>query len=202
MSDIDKAKKTGEKYAEDQITSDYFQDWVHKQMLEASTSAVDIAAGLEIYALAKEKRAADRLAKNMLQQLRWDTERGLGDREITDLLRAAGISNPRDKARELGPVFWSAMRQKLDSSDVRSWLAEEVIMPAAKQLLRQSRAPKLTEAQRVLLEDLNRTPAATRVWTSEMVAAEELCALGLVTIHGKWVKPTAAGRAALKGGES
>ena len=29
---------------------------------------------------------------------------------------------------------------KAKKTDVRSWLAEEVIMPAAKQLLRQSRA--------------------------------------------------------------
>src|SRR5208282_1545895 len=68
------AEKAGADYAHEQLAGSYFQDWVWEQMVEAermrkenpdSVIPTDTPAG------------ARKVARNMLQQLEWDTKREL-----------------------------------------------------------------------------------------------------------------------------
>ncbi len=59
----------GAKYAQDQITGDYFMDWVREQLAEASRMNPEDVLPLET------KADAMVIAKNMLQQLKWDTRK-------------------------------------------------------------------------------------------------------------------------------
>lgn len=65
------AKKAGEKYAADQIGSAYFHNWVHDQLVEASRMDPSKVLPLETRA------DALKIARNMLQQLEWDTKHDL-----------------------------------------------------------------------------------------------------------------------------
>jgi hypothetical protein len=143
MGDVEKAERAGEKYAEDQVESDYFQEWVREHMYEGEKlRPEEVAPGLETETVARDKRAAERLAKNMLQQLRWDIEQGIDTSEIDEALLDAGIEAPRSKMQRVGPAFWEGLRSKLESTLVRDWLAQDVIMPIAKELTRGRRRRK------------------------------------------------------------
>ena len=68
------AHKAGADYAHEQLAGSYFQDWVWEQMVEAErmrqadpNSVID----------ASTPAGARKVAKNMLQQLKWDTKRAL-----------------------------------------------------------------------------------------------------------------------------
>lgn len=137
MGDVEKAERAGKRYAEEQVESDYFQEWVREHMYEGEKlRPEEVARGLETETVARDRHAAERLAKNMLQQLRWDIEQGIDTSEIDEALLGAGIEAPRRKMREVGPAFWEGLRSTLESSLVRDWLAVDVIMPIAKELSR------------------------------------------------------------------
>ena len=71
---VEAAHKAGADYAHEQLAGSYFQDWVWEQMVEAErmrqadpNSVID----------ASTPAGARKVAKNMLQQLKWDTKRAL-----------------------------------------------------------------------------------------------------------------------------
>ena len=107
------AEATGEQYATDQIASTYFGDWVRDQMLEASRMPPDQVLPLETKADAKV------IAKNMLQQLEWDTKRDMSGNEISSLLGTDDVS------REAHKEFYEGFRKGCDAS--RDWLADELL---------------------------------------------------------------------------
>jgi hypothetical protein len=103
------AEEAGKQYAYDQVQSDHFMDWVRDQMLEARKSPSEDVLPLET------KADALKVARNMLQQLEWDTRRELRKDEITDLIGEDG-----DIAE-----FWEGFRETSVAS--RDWLADELL---------------------------------------------------------------------------
>src|SRR5208282_2809953 len=70
------AEKAGADYAHEQLAGSYFQDWVWEQMVEAERMRKenpDSVMPLETQADARK------VARNMLQQLEWDTKRELSE---------------------------------------------------------------------------------------------------------------------------
>lgn len=95
------AEAAGEQYAQDQINSEYFSDWVRDQLREASKLPEDQVLPLET------KADALVVAGKMLQQLEWDTKREYRP-EVDDA-----------KAFFVG--FHKACQ------DARPWLADELL---------------------------------------------------------------------------
>ena len=91
------AEVRGEQYANDQIQSDYFMEWVREQLAEAARMPPEDVLPLET------KSDARVIAKNMLQQLEWDAKRDLQEDD----------------------AFWRGFRKALDGS--REWLADELL---------------------------------------------------------------------------
>lgn len=87
-----------------------------------------IAHGLDAASVARGGKAAQEVAKNMLEQLRWDIERDLDRREITSLLDRANVEDPESRASR--QAFWDGLRSALGSKDYRTWLAETVASAA------------------------------------------------------------------------
>lgn len=132
--ETDLAKNAGAQYAEEQIQSSFFHDWVWQELVNGSKLPADqIAPGLETSNLAKGGAPALRLAKNVLQQVRWDTERDLDRSTIEDCLRDAGVDT---MDREATQYFWLGFRDALESKSFREWVASELIAPLAKKLAR------------------------------------------------------------------
>ena len=129
-SDEDKAREAGAAYANEQVTSDYFDSWVFDQLHEAyeKLGPEKIARGLDAASVARGGKAAEEVAKNMLEQLRWDIERDLDHREITSLLDRANVED--SESRAMHQAFWDGLRDALRSRDCRSWLAETVASTA------------------------------------------------------------------------
>jgi len=125
------AEAAGEQYASDQLQGDYFMDWVREQMLEASRAKPSEMLPLET------KSDALVIAKNMLQQLLWDTQRGLEKREMDDLLGAVGVQG----SDETATAFYEGFKKTLDAS--RDWLADELL-----QIKQEMRSSRVSEARR------------------------------------------------------
>jgi hypothetical protein len=109
---IELAKRAGAAYANDQITGDYFMDWVREQMHEAHRMDPSTRLPLET------KADALVIARNMFQDLEWDTKRQLDDREIARLIDG-------DATRENTSAFYKGFKETLQSS--RDWLADELL---------------------------------------------------------------------------
>ena len=140
MGDLERAEAAGQKYADEVLLSDSFHDWVWEEMVRGEElGPADVAPGLETENVAKDKRAAERLAKNLLQQLVWDINRDMEDSDVERALESAGIEDVRENYKKLGPAYWAALRGVLGSPDARTWLAEELIMPFATKLLKKKR---------------------------------------------------------------
>jgi hypothetical protein len=115
VRDLPQAEAAGEHYATDQLQSDYFMDWVRDQLLEASKMPADEVLPLET------KDDALKIAKNMLQQLEWDTKRGLEKDEMDRLLGDAGVKGSPETATS----FYEGFHHVLNNS--RDWLADELL---------------------------------------------------------------------------
>ena len=109
----DQAQQAGEKYADDQINSDPFMDWVWEQLVEASR--MDPSEVLPL----KTKVDALVIAGNMLQQLEWDAKRDLDGRDIARLI---GVDITE---REDVKAFFDGFERATSYS--RDWLAEEIL---------------------------------------------------------------------------
>ena len=109
------AESAGAQYAQAQLEGDYFMDWVREQLAEAADMQ---DRGEEMLPL-ENKQDALVVAKNMLQQLEWDTKKGLDERELG---RLAGVESV---SRETHNEFYKGFREALDSS--RDWLADELL---------------------------------------------------------------------------
>ena len=103
----------GAEYAQTQLESDYFMDWVREQLTEARRMDPSQVLPLETEADARV------IAKNMLQQLKWDTSRDLDPREIARLI---GVD---DTTQEDVKEFFKGFRDTLDMNSV--WLAGELL---------------------------------------------------------------------------
>jgi len=94
--------QAGFDHAQEQMESDYFRDWVHEQL------NVDVPGG----------RITDprQIARNMLQQLVWDTARGI------DVTAVVGRKTTRDEFKE----FMDGFRENAQSKAAVDWLTEIV----------------------------------------------------------------------------
>jgi hypothetical protein len=72
------AQAAGEQYAEKQIKSTHFDDWVRDQLIEASKMPEDQVLPLET------PDDARKIARRMLQQLEWDAKRDSGDADVPE----------------------------------------------------------------------------------------------------------------------
>jgi hypothetical protein len=111
--EVPDAEAAGAQYAQEQIQSDYFNNWIHEQLYEASRMDPKDVLPLETQQDAME------IAKNMLQDLQWDTERNLDGREIAKLIGVDSTSNKDVKE------FFKGFRDTLHMN--RAWLADELL---------------------------------------------------------------------------
>ena len=111
--------KRGSDYAAEQISSAYFQDWVWDQMVEAERMRQsDPSSVLPI----ETKAHALKIARNMFQQLTWDTKREVSESK----------------------EFFEGFEEMLDSQ--KEWLAEMVL--DFNREAREKTAPETREAKR------------------------------------------------------
>jgi hypothetical protein len=113
-SNLEKAEAAGEQYAQDQLQSDYFIDWVREQLSEASRMDRSKVLPLET------KSDASVIAKNMLKQLEWDTRRDL---MAIDIERMIGVSYKTSP--EIIDAFYDGFKRNLDGA--REWLSDELL---------------------------------------------------------------------------
>ena len=128
------ATKAGTDYAQDQIGGDYFQDWVLEQMAEGE--AMRQADPNSVIPL-ETPSDAKKLARNMLQQLEWDTKRDMKARDILELSGAKGVFDvgSADWVRdhygityeEVNDAFFSAFDEALKSPSVRQWVTDLIL---------------------------------------------------------------------------
>jgi len=104
------AEKAGVNYAKDQIGSEHFRDWVWSQMSEAARNP-------EAHFPSNTPEGARRTARNMLQQLGWDTRRELDPREIIG----------QDPSKETEKAFWAGFNKELEAPSTRDWLTDLVL---------------------------------------------------------------------------
>lgn len=107
---LEQAKAAGAAYAEDQINGDHFRDWVREQLHAASRMDPSERLPLETNADAMV------IARNMFQDLEWDTKRQMDNRDLA----ALGVTTP-EEAR----AFYTGFKEILNSS--RDWLADELL---------------------------------------------------------------------------
>ena len=130
------AREAGEDYASEQIHSDEFDYFVWEQLSEAERNPTDIDANFTTENLARDKRSAAKLAGNLLTQIFWDIERDLDWVLIASLLAKKNISNEDAENGGIQRAFLSGIRHAMTSSDAYcEWVAEEIIMPTAKNIL-------------------------------------------------------------------
>jgi hypothetical protein len=131
---LEAAAKAGADYAMEQVGGDHFHDWVWEQLVEAERMrATDPSSVFPNDTPAGAKRAA----RNMLQQLEWDTKRQMGAREVLDLSGAKGVfesgsaSWVRDTygitERDVTSAFFDSFVEALKSPSTVAWLTDEVL---------------------------------------------------------------------------
>jgi|SRR5580692_64874 hypothetical protein len=102
-------RRIGAAYAQEQLNSDYFRNWVYEQIVDAEQmrqADPDSVLPLETHADARK------VAKNMLQQLGWDTKRELNEsKEFFE-----GFD---EELKRTGTVEWLAKMLLETSKDVR-----------------------------------------------------------------------------------
>ena len=104
------AESAGAAYAQTQLGSDYFMDWVRDQIHEASQMPPEDVLPL------KTKSDAKKVAGKMLQQLEWDAKKDMRPAEISRLI-----------GDEHGDVadFWEGFHETLTGA--KDWLADEIL---------------------------------------------------------------------------
>jgi hypothetical protein len=129
------AKKAGADYAHEQLSSEYFQQWVWEQLYDAEEMRrKDPSSVLPMETPAMLRK----IARNMLQQLGWDTKRELKE------------------SRE----FFEGFDEELRKSETVNWLAD-LILEMHKDV--QPSLPGISEAKRAKGADLwSRYRLATR----------------------------------------
>jgi len=126
------AATAGTNYANDQVGGDYFRDWVWDQLVEGEEMRQrdpDSVIPLETPSDAKK------LARNMLQQLEWDTKRDMETHTILELSGAKGVfdSGSADWVRdhygityeEVLDAFFSAFDEALERQ--RQWVTDMIL---------------------------------------------------------------------------
>jgi hypothetical protein len=116
---LDAAIAAGEQYANDQLTSDHFQDWVHEQMAEA--------AEMERRQPGSTISDPRQIARNMLQQLKWDIHRDVNRNELSSILNQIETGDPEYVSKDdLAKAFFDGLDQALDGKPAKDWLTDEV----------------------------------------------------------------------------
>jgi hypothetical protein len=123
---LEAAATAGTQYAQDQVGGTYFQDWVWEQMVEGEEmrkSNPDSVIPLETPSDAKK------LARNMLQQLEWDTKRDMDASMILELSGAKGVfdSGSAVTYEEVSDAFFSAFTDALKNPSTVHWLTDLVL---------------------------------------------------------------------------
>src|SRR5271155_493718 len=127
---LDDAEQAGIRYAGEQTGSDHFMNWVGDQMTEAKEmQRRDPSSVFPIETKADRKK----LARNMLQQLEWDTKRQLGADEILELTGTGSEigaetwdRTARDIKREIVSAFYKGFNEALHEDALVNWLAGEI----------------------------------------------------------------------------
>lgn len=109
------ADTAGADYAHEQISGSYFADWVYDQLANPPANPLPLAT----------KADARVVARNMLQQLEWDTKRELEPHTILGLSGAAGGGGARSK--EVVAAFYKGFDRVLKDPKVVDWLADEIL---------------------------------------------------------------------------
>ena len=120
------AEKAGANYAQDQIGGSYFLDWVMDQMVEGEEMRKrDPGSVIPLDSPSDAKK----LARNMLQQLEWDTKRDLEQSTVLEVsgtddgdLDRCGVS-----AKEVNDAFFSAFTESLKSPNTVHWLTDLIL---------------------------------------------------------------------------
>ena len=120
------AEKAGANYAQDQVDGSYFRDWVMDQMVEGEEMRKrdpNSVIPLETPSDAKK------LARNMLQQLEWDTNRDMEQSTVLELsgtddgdLDRCGIS-----AKDVNDAFFSSFTESLKNPTTVHWLTDLIL---------------------------------------------------------------------------
>ncbi len=119
---LNAAEKAGIRYANDQLGSDYFMDWVREQVAEAEQMRRNDPSSVMP---TETKSQARKVARNMLQQLEWDTKRELN---VLDYV-SAGDVRPEEVVKKFYEGFDWALRGDPAPGDqkVEDWLADEIL---------------------------------------------------------------------------
>lgn len=119
---LNAAEKAGIRYANDQLGSDYFMDWVREQVAEAEQMRRNDPSSVMP---TETKSQARKVARNMLQQLEWDTKRELN---VLDYV-SAGDVKPEEVVKKFYEGFDWALRGDPAPGDqkVEDWLADEIL---------------------------------------------------------------------------
>ena len=130
---VEAAAKAGADYAHEQVGSPHFSDWVHEQIAEAERMRREDPSSV----LPDTPTGARKAARNMLQQLEWDTKRQLDTREILELSGASGVfgAGSRDwvkdtygiTVKDVTDTFYVGFDGVLESTSTREWLTDEVL---------------------------------------------------------------------------
>lgn len=159
---LEDAEKAGKDYAQEQVGNPNFHDWVSQQMDEAEAMRRrDPASVLP----SDTPASARKIARNMLQQLEWDTKRDIEPRTILELSGAKGVFDignadwVKDKygitLKDVTEAFYSGFDEELHGSSVEKWLTDLVLETSAE--LRGGEDGEVTEARRS--EELPEDPA-------------------------------------------
>lgn len=131
---IESAEKAGADYAQEQVGSPHFRDWVHDQLAEAERMrAADPSSVLPL----ETPDDAKKVARNMLKQLEWDTKRQMEHTEIEELSGASGVLSSGNAAwvkdtygitaHDVGKSFFEGFSEELDKPTTREWLTDEIL---------------------------------------------------------------------------
>jgi hypothetical protein len=149
------AEAAGEKYVQEQLSGDYFNQWVWEQMVEADRMRKEDPSSVIPL---KSKSDFRKLARNMLQQLSWDTKRELGVHDILDLSGTAGVFSIGSEAwvqtkygvtaSDVMDAFYVGFNRSLDAPATRDWLADELIEPMLRELQSEQKSETREPRQR------------------------------------------------------
>jgi len=115
-AEIEAAEEAGHQYVRDQLQSDYFDQWVWDQMVEAEEMRQRDPSSVIPLESESDYR---KVARNMLQQLGWDIRRDIGPQELERL--AGGESGVVH-----GDAFFEGMDGELRDPNTVSWLVDKV----------------------------------------------------------------------------